>query len=417
MKKKLVTTLIFALFLLCSFAQTISNVNVSNKTFCPGSKISVTFDTSGIFGVANTFKVQLSNERGEFSSVTNVDSTSIQNSIEIIIPDRPQSTQYKIRVVSSQPYTTSSNLGSLTLRANPVPAYNYQIAGRDVRPINTVLTGVEVIFKNTTAENGECEWYFGAGASVLTFVGCNPPPITYTTPGFKNPSLRIKNGGCSGETVYNGQVLDVVTCSPIIPSWVHVVRKAEDSDLNTDTILVCPGAVYSNKFDAFKVVYVEPGGTYLDTYMAYSTAIAKKGSVVSYRSPVGAVLYEESTSVTADLNIKILCPSVNFDYSLVKCGCNEKCDGIPDGDVITGGNEISDGMKFTLLPNPSQGNITINGVDENFSVAIYNAQGTTISAGAFKTNHLDLSYLKTGFYTVKVTDCNGVRMEKLIISK
>lgn len=63
-------------FVTCTFAQTISNVKVSQNTFCPDSKINVTFETTGTFDSRNAFIAQLSDENGAFTSFTNLASTN-----------------------------------------------------------------------------------------------------------------------------------------------------------------------------------------------------------------------------------------------------------------------------------------------------------------------------------------------------
>lgn len=297
----------------------------------------------------------------------------------------------------------------MTLRSNPEPTFTVQLEGQDVRYSNTVLLGDKVIFKNTTLGSGECEWNFGEGASIVGFKGCSPPSVSYSTAGAKTPSLKITESGCSGETILASYYFKIVSCNPKIPSYVQIVREGVEIDGPNDVILVCPGPVYETRSHSRKGVYVETGGTFILGYIGESTAFATKGSVVSITSNYGNVIYEEAASVTGNPEIKLLCPSVSFDYALVKCKCNEDCNAATIAEPIAP-------HRLTIFPNPSQGNFRIDGVDEAFSLTIYNAHGNQISEESFTVPNVQLNLI-AGFYMIKVTDSKGVRMAKLNISK
>lgn len=413
MKNKLLLFITYSIIsLVSSYAQTIINVSVSHQTFCPGSKINVTFETTGTFQSGNTFIAQLSNQNGSFTTFSTIGSTMAgSNSIDAVVPDKTQSASYKIRVISSSPYYVGpDNNVSLTLQSNPQPTFAYEIGGVESDHNTPILIGHSVIFKNTSPTNGQCEWNFGPGASVNNFIGCNPPPITYGITGIKNPSLKIVEGVCAATSSTYSPTINVVTCNPQIPSSVHVIKSGEERDGENTAILVCPGAVYRTNMRSGKEVYIETGGTFILDYIGGSTAFATKGSVAQFNYNYGAAIYEEAASVTGKANTKILCPSVTFDYSLVKCKCNDDCG-------IAGVNANITTPRLSLFPNPTQGNVVINGADEKFSLAIYNAQGNFISEKVFNSSSLNLSDLFEGFYIVKITDGHGVRSEKLIISK
>ncbi|HEX8547304.1 MAG TPA: T9SS type A sorting domain-containing protein [Cytophagaceae bacterium] len=382
---------------------------VSPQIFCRGNKVSVNFETSGTFNLGNGFVAQLSNENGEFTSFTNLGSTT-GSSIEATIPDRPQSSKYKIRIVSSAPYSFAlDNSTGLTMRSNPVPTFTLQPDGQIVQFKNVALLGGNVIYKNTTSGTGQCEWNFGAGASIATFSGCNPPPVTYSTIGEKIPSLRIVDGGCSGSSVDHTQLLEINTCNPKIPAEVTVIRTGEVLDGPAKVILICPGATYTTR-DGSKQVYIETGATFNSFTSFGSKSFSRKGSVSNISSEYSEVIYEDGASISRTVNHMLLCPTIEFDYSLVKCRCNQDCN-------LTSLNEAVSNKDLSVFPNPTEGNILINGVDESFKVAIHNAQGNLIFQEMFNTNSIDLTNLAAGFYTLKITDSNGVKMEKLVINK
>ena len=77
------------------------------------------------------------------------------------------------------------------------------------------------------------------------------------------------------------------------------------------------------------------------------------------------------------------------------------------------------------MPNPTAGNvnITINGVDDNVNITIFNVIGQAVKtyassdvATVFNKN-LDLNDLSGGTYLVKIQSGNKIATKKLVITK
>ena len=82
-------------------------------------------------------------------------------------------------------------------------------------------------------------------------------------------------------------------------------------------------------------------------------------------------------------------------------------------------------IAISILPNPSNGsvNITINNVDKDVTLTVYNVVGevvksfaTTQSSAVFN-KALDLSTLSNGTYLVKIQSGSKTATKKLVITK
>jgi hypothetical protein len=71
---------------------------------------------------------------------------------------------------------------------------------------------------------------------------------------------------------------------------------------------------------------------------------------------------------------------------------------------------------FNIYPNPSQGNLTVDGI-ENGNVKIYNQNGQLVFEGKItsQTNTLDLSHLAKGLYQVNLQQGSQVVVKKIVI--
>lgn len=91
----------------------------------------------------------------------------------------------------------------------------------------------------------------------------------------------------------------------------------------------------------------------------------------------------------------------------------------------TGFEDASFSNNVTLLPNPSNGNVnvTVNGVEKNVSIRVYNVIGSEVKfynisdvASAFNKS-FDFSDLANGTYLVKVQSADKTAVKRLTISK
>lgn len=110
-----------------------------------------------------------------------------------------------------------------------------------------------------------------------------------------------------------------------------------------------------------------------------------------------------------------------FKSSLVNvqvlAGTNQAC--------VTGIEDLTFSSAITMMPNPSNGNVTIivNGVEKNLSVKVYNIIGSMVKAYTSNdqpstiTKTFDYSDLANGTYLVKIQSGDKTAVKRLTISK
>jgi PKD repeat protein len=93
--------------------------------------------------------------------------------------------------------------------------------------------------------------------------------------------------------------------------------------------------------------------------------------------------------------------------------------------ICTGIQNVAFENNVSVLPNPSNGNITItvNGADDNINIMVYNILGQTVKsytstdvAAVFNKN-MDLNDLSGGTYLVKIQTGSKIATKKLVITK
>lgn len=114
--------------------QTLTTAAISGSPFCAGTNLNVNFTATGIFSSGNVFTAQLSDSTGSFVtpiSIGTLTSTATSGTIAAVIPANTlHGTQYRMRVVSSNPSINGTDNGSdLIIRAKA----------------NAVLTGTQTI--------------------------------------------------------------------------------------------------------------------------------------------------------------------------------------------------------------------------------------------------------------------------------
>lgn len=103
---------------------TITTGNLGQTNLCACNTYTISYTATGTFTLGNAFTAQLSNAAGSFASpvlIGTLASTSNSGTISITIPcNTPNGTQYRIRVVGSNPVTTGSDNGTnLNISSNP----------------------------------------------------------------------------------------------------------------------------------------------------------------------------------------------------------------------------------------------------------------------------------------------------------
>ncbi len=81
-------------------------------------------------------------------------------------------------------------------------------------------------------------------------------------------------------------------------------------------------------------------------------------------------------------------------------------------------NESNSISNFTIFPNPSSDIINISGItDEEFSIKIYNLQGQILKSISSKTNQIDITFLTSGVYFIKIQTEDNKTIIKRFIKK
>jgi hypothetical protein len=116
-----ILTLVLCFFAMVGIAQsqTITTSSITGSPFWAGDPVSVPFTITGTYNAGNVFTAQLSDASGSFTTPTNIGSLTSQvaGTISATLPNTATGTDYRIRVVSSNPAVTGSdNSVNLTMR-------------------------------------------------------------------------------------------------------------------------------------------------------------------------------------------------------------------------------------------------------------------------------------------------------------
>jgi len=81
-----------------------------------------------------------------------------------------------------------------------------------------------------------------------------------------------------------------------------------------------------------------------------------------------------------------------------------------------GGDGINDilGEAITIFPNPANNRLTINGLDHNSTISIYDINGKLVYKSEAITNQIDISNFQNGIYAIKIESENHVIIKKII---
>lgn len=166
----------------CPVTPTITLGTISPTTYCQGDNITVPFTTSGTFNAGNTFTAQLSDETGSFA--VPITTQSGNSPITLSVPiSAIASSNYKIRVVSSNPAVISDLSPNITI--NPLPSVTLTSNDAD----NSICAGTNVTFTATAG---------------------------YANYNFRVNAVSVQNGASntfSTNTLANGDVIDVIVTS------------------------------------------------------------------------------------------------------------------------------------------------------------------------------------------------------------
>jgi YVTN family beta-propeller protein len=182
---------------------------------CQGEALPVTFSTTGAcpFPVSNTFTVQLSNATGSFANPTTLGTASPGTTPFALPPNLPAGTGYRVRILTSNPATTSQPSAPFELRLPSLASLTPGVSGV---PTGGVCRGTNVTL-SFTLPAGSCVFPgsnpFTAQLSGPTGSFASPVSLGVVQAGVANP-VTIPAGSAAG----TGYRIRVLSSDPVATS-------------------------------------------------------------------------------------------------------------------------------------------------------------------------------------------------------
>lgn len=162
---------------------------------CKDVPASIQFSVKGNYDSGNIFHVQLSDKNGNFDNFLNIgeQSGTTSGNISIFIPKYIESGLYKIRIVSTHPYSISSNIIEIQVIEKPKPI----ITGP-----SSVCTNSINVYKSNTTEGITFKWIV-TGGEIIGSDTSNQVIIKWKDSGDQTCKLIhfVKNSDCSDSTI------------------------------------------------------------------------------------------------------------------------------------------------------------------------------------------------------------------------
>jgi PKD repeat protein len=395
-------------------AQTITIASLSGTLFCTGDSVDVAYEATGSYTNRNSFTVQLSDEFGKFDKFFyNLVSkrTTSSSSLRFGVPALVSSNNYRIRVISSEPYIVgATHPASLTLSPKPRAG---AMVGSNRNYMVAVLVDQPLQIKNASQYADSYLWEFGPDANPATSTE-KDPTVRFSTPGKKEAKLTAFSlSGCSSEwrTIDNKNhepiMIQAVTCLPQIPSSAAVDSTISIEPFTNQDIWVVPGGQAGADYVAN--YYVEPGATF-KSEADYLIVYLKAGAAYfgEYNNNI-AIVYEEGAGLKGiDDEQLILCPNLEFDYS----------DAPPYKIKPSSVSRVS-GSTIQVYPNPTTDRLTIEHADNIIrEISLRNTLGAEQlfmhPEGLGKTS-IDVSHLAAGLYFLDLITDRGIETHKIVV--
>ena len=192
----------------------ITNVTASASSFCDGGSLTVSYTVvpEGSFSNDNVFTAELSNGTGSFSSPVTIGTLVSINSGDIsavIPPGTGYGTQYRIRVISSNPVVTSDpNTSDITVNVSPTPPST----GTFTQPTCAVPTG-SVVLSDLPASG---TWTLTRNPGTVTSTGTGTSTtVSDLAPGTYTFTVTDASGCVSPAT--GNVVINAVPSAPTAP--------------------------------------------------------------------------------------------------------------------------------------------------------------------------------------------------------
>ncbi len=386
-------------------AQSIMIGPLPGTAFCTGDKVVVPYTASGTYSSKNSFIVQISDKSGSFDKFFyNVGEVRTPNTgeVTITIPDLEPSPNYRLRVISSDPYIISSNI-SLGTGLGPLP--NMDIGLNDYQ-LKFGMIGQPIAFASVPS-NTSASWDFGPDATPR-FSNSKNPTVVFNTPGFRSITFTASSfGGCSITQKWSEKAVCIGTCNPSIPKTALVDSVENFSGHGYEAVWVVPGGSYSS-YDNWVVVYAEPGST-IGILRSTSVYYLKAGTSVRAGSE-GNVIYQAGVGFQDTLYFDnfVKCPNLAYDYSEA-----------PPYKINPASVSRVRGSTVQVYPNPTSDRLTIEHPENHIrEISIRNSLGAEqlfIQPEGLGKTTVDVSRLAAGLYFLDLITDRGMETHKIVI--
>lgn len=393
-------------FVLASKISTITAGTIAGSSFCVGASVSVPFTIYGTYNSGNIFTAQISNASGSFASPVNIGTltSTTAGTITATIPvGTAIGTNYRIRVVSSNPAITGTDNGvNLTINALPAIAtttgglicigstanlsasgavagdkYVWYSAASGGTPLKTSTNNTDNIFTTPTLVATTNYW-----VAILNTNGCEGVR-TQVTATF--PTVSNDNETAAGTNTWIGHLYDGIAFNTYYGRYFETETFNQSFGGTTNCFGITSNAVARS-------IYTE---TFSVRYRMNST---KKGLYrVDMGSDDGNRLTVDGTLVYSDWSDHPVHDSLNVLLSL-----NGASSLIYDFYENGGGNTVYFQNLNLLLAN----NLTTN-TTQSISAG---SLGTAISGDVYGTLPTGISLSGTGYQWTYSTTPGGARI-------
>jgi hypothetical protein len=174
----------------------ITTSTVSPQNFCAGASVNVSFTTNGSANAGNIFTAQLSTSAGSFNGAVSIGTlaSASAGTIACVIPSGSATgSLYRIRVISSSPAVTGTDVGPISISA--------QVAAAGAISGNTqVCAGTSAAYSIASIANATTyNWTLPQGGTITSGAGTPSINVSFSAsaqPG--NVTVYGSNANCTG---------------------------------------------------------------------------------------------------------------------------------------------------------------------------------------------------------------------------
>lgn len=279
-----------------------------------------------------------------------------------------------------------------------------EVTGTDGTATSTYVVSNNAISISISNPNPIVRTCNESSNTIVTVTGMNQTGKTYLwSNNATTPTLSVNEQGTYTVTVTNSS-----GCKATASITVNYA-----GNISNNVNFVVPSLICQNKSATFTNSSSGVGGAWVPTWDMFnngSSLIFNTDAVFSYTNP-------------GNYTVKLTMDTLNgCKFSTTKLinvlpSANPQC-------VNIGISDITFENAITMMPNPSNGsvNISVNGVEKNLSIRVYNIIGSEMKS--FNSNDVpsvfnrtfDFSDLSNGTYLVRVESGNRTAIKKLVIN-